>query len=395
MGAGAAVASNVMSSIRMKTMSRAVSSFGRWTQNRPEPVAEMPSQVEAPATVVDLSAIENQGYIADVYMFADSLIGRSTNTLVRLSTHKSTGTPRAIKQYTLNVPGVNLESLKREVMLFKDVRNHPNIIRMHETFKDKLNFYVVFELCEGLRLFDHILEAETHTEQETATVMQQMIAAVEYMHSQMICHRDIKPEHVLLKQKGSLLDCLVKLIDFKTAVEFGAPGQIFNERAGTPYYCSPQVHQGRYTELTDMWACGVTAYLMLLGYPDEDRRELESRGPTRGVDVIELLPYHFKFSAADWQELSPGVNQLLSRLLAERELDRWPAKAAAKSEWLLRQAPQPVGTRVQVAGDAIGLEKMRTSPYVEQLQRCRTHTKDEAAELLIAPKVSPSKASKS
>lgn len=51
---------------------------------------------------------------------------------------------------------------------------------MYETFKDKLHFYVVFEcgsqkdtiqmnsrrLCEGLRVFDYIMESEAHTEQE-------------------------------------------------------------------------------------------------------------------------------------------------------------------------------------------------------------------------------------
>jgi len=347
----------------------------------------MHSRVEAPTTIIDLSGVENPGYIADVYTFSDTLIGKSLNTLVRLSTHKRSAQARAIKQYTLSGPGVDLEALKREVMLFKDVRAHPNIVRMHEAFKDKLNFYVVFELCEGMRLFDHIMEAESHTEQETASVMQQLIGAVEYMHSRLICHRDIKPEHVLLKQKGSLLRCRVKVIDFKTASEFANPEHVFQERKGTPYYCSPQVHLGQYTESCDVWACGVIAYLMLLGYPETDKRQLESNGPTRKVDVIQLLPVKFEFSYTDWADLSPGVSQLLSRLLAERESDRWPAKAAAKSEWLLKQAPQPVGTRVQIAGDAIGLEKMRTSLYADQLRK--SATREDETEELMASKVVP------
>lgn len=75
--------------------------------------------------------------------------------------------------------------------------------RMHETFKDKLHFYVVFEplpklfhfeigrafshfvstpevfrLCEGLRVFDYIMEAETHTEQEISTFSPRKQSAV-------------------------------------------------------------------------------------------------------------------------------------------------------------------------------------------------------------------------
>ena len=45
---------------------------------------------------------------------------------------------------------------------------------------------------------------------------------------------------VILKEKGSLTRCHVKVIDFKTATEFLAPGYVFTDRVGTPYYCSPQ-----------------------------------------------------------------------------------------------------------------------------------------------------------
>eukprot|EP00913_Durusdinium_trenchii_P000224 g205.t1 len=348
-----------MGAFRMASMSKAVSSFSRWNNARNEqPDSELiKAQVEAPLTIIDLTGIENPGYIADVYIFADGLIGRSVCSMVpcqavvlhrwkrasdrrtetRQSTHKQLGVSRAIKQYILGMPSVDIEALKREVMLLKDVRAHPNIVRMHETFKDKLHFYVVFELCEGLRVFDYIMDAETHTEQdgqlrlhisawwgnlpshgETANVVQQVVAGVDYMHSRLICHRDIKPEHVLLKEKGSLTNCQAKIIDFKTASEFVAPGYVFTERAGTPYYCSPQVYQGRYTESCDLWTCGVLAYLMLIGYPEADQRQWDSKGPTRGKDVLELLPYRLEFSPSDWADLSPGVNQFLSRLLADR-----------------------------------------------------------------------------
>jgi len=371
-------------------MSKAVSSFSRWNNARAEQPDELlKSHVEAPSTIIDLTGIENIGYIADVYMFSDGLIGRSALAMIRQSTHKQLGVSRAVKQYTLGLPGVDVELLKREVMLLKDVRAHPNIVRMYETFKDKLHFYVIFELCEGLRVFDYIMESETHTEQETASVVQQVVQAVDYMHSRLICHRDIKPEHVLLKEKGSLTRCVAKVIDFKTATEFLAPGHVFTERIGTPYYCSPQVYQGRYTESCDLWSCGVLAYLLLLGYPEADKRQLESKGPTRGKNVLELLPYKLEFSHADWADLSPGVNQFLCRLLADKETDRWPAKAASKCDWLVRQAPQPVGTRVQVAGDAIGLEKLRTSEFADELQRSQARQKrlEEHREELLASKV--------
>ena len=54
------------------------------------------------------------------------------------------------------------------------------------------------ELCRGGELFERILEAGFFTEMEAATVMRQVIQGVAYMHSRGVCHRDLRPENLLL-----------------------------------------------------------------------------------------------------------------------------------------------------------------------------------------------------
>eukprot|EP00930_Biecheleria_cincta_P051593 TRINITY_DN36790_c0_g1_i1.p1 TRINITY_DN36790_c0_g1~~TRINITY_DN36790_c0_g1_i1.p1 ORF type:complete len:414 (+),score=68.92 TRINITY_DN36790_c0_g1_i1:31-1242(+) len=355
------------------------------------PRQEEETQLQA----IDLTGIENPGLISSFYLFSDNLLGRSADTLVRLSTHKATKRNRAIKQHSLKSQERTPYMIKQQVMLLRDVRAHPNIIRLHEIFEDKVNLYEILEYCAGGRIFDHIMETEEyHTEREAACVSQQVFKAVEYMHSRLVCHRDIKPEHVLVKEKGGLDGCECKVIDFSFAKEFSRPGHIFRDRVGTPYYCSPQVHQGRYTEICDIWACGVIVYLMLLGYPEDARSRLQTVGGfSRGKDLTMLLKGKFTFSPIDWTGLSTGVGDLLQKVLTDRETERPGAKAALSHEWLTKQAPQPLGTRIQIAGEScVGLTPVRTSAYAHQLIKQKAikawRPGDDVIEALEGPKVS-------
>lgn len=40
-----------------------------------------------------------------------------------------------------------------------------------------------------------------------------------------------------------------------------------NEPVGTPYYIAPDILNGDYTEVVDMWALGVVLYMMVSGLP--------------------------------------------------------------------------------------------------------------------------------
>merc|ERR1719343_844273 len=137
--------------------------------------------------------------------------------------------------------------------------DHPNIVRLFETFEDERFGYLVMEFCAGGDFFDIVGRHSRYTERDVAVVMQQVLNATAHMHRSLICHRDLKPDNVLFLTKHLISRNTVKVADFGLSCAF-QPGEEMREVAGTSFYIAPQVLAGRYDNACDLWSCGVMAY---------------------------------------------------------------------------------------------------------------------------------------
>ena len=107
----------------------------------------------------------------------------------------------------------DLENLHREVEVMAKV-DHPNIVKYFETYNDKVNLYLVMELCTGGELLQKVTESgKPMGEAELAAQMSKLFKALVHCHQQNIVHRDIKPENIMFGADGE-----IKLIDFGFAV---------------------------------------------------------------------------------------------------------------------------------------------------------------------------------
>eukprot|EP00913_Durusdinium_trenchii_P027968 g26223.t1 len=89
--------------------------------------------------------IENTGKIADHYQMDKKKLGEGSYGSVSKATNISTKAIRAIA-----------------IMKMMD---HPNIIKLYESFEDLRNIYLVMELCAGGELFDRIIESGHFSEE--------------------------------------------------------------------------------------------------------------------------------------------------------------------------------------------------------------------------------------
>jgi len=275
--------------------------------------------------------------ITEYYDLDKKKLGEGSYGSVCKAKNKSTQTIRAIKTIA-KAQMKNTERFKMEIAIMK-MMDHPNIIKLFESFEDHRNIYLVMEICSGGELFDKIIESGHFTEVQCAVLMHQIVRAIFYMHENHICHRDLKPENFLFVSKDPIEKSTLKVIDFGLSCKFET-NQVLTTKAGTPYYVAPQVLAGKYDHLSDLWSVGVIMYVMLCGYPP-------FFGETDAEVLSKVRLGNFSFNAADWKNVSEDAKNLIRMLLKMNPRDRYTAEQALNHEWIKNKAPKSQGVALQ------------------------------------------------
>mmetsp|Transcript_19183 Transcript_19183/g.35037 ORF Transcript_19183/g.35037 Transcript_19183/m.35037 type:complete len:484 (-) Transcript_19183:373-1824(-) len=258
------------------------------------------------------------------------LIGESLSSEIRSCVHKETKTKRAVKVIRKTVKTSKKEEIHREIEILKTL-DHPNILRLFELFEDEKRFYIVTEALRGRELFEEILRRGSFNENDTASIMHQLLSAVNYLHQNKIAHRDLKPENILLE--GST-EINITLIDFGSAISF--LNRELKGTIGSTYYISPEVLTGTYNEKCDIWSCGVILYILIAGSaPFDGKSETEIFGRIRAGS--------FSMDQPVWHNVTDEAKQLISGLLTFNPDLRLTASAALDHPWFEMYRNQALG----------------------------------------------------
>jgi eukaryotic-like serine/threonine-protein kinase len=155
--------------------------------------------------------------------------------------------------------------LEREMLAALD---HPNIARLMDggTTPDGQPFFVM-ELVDGVPI-DAYCDEHRLSIDERLDLFRKVCAGVQYAHENLVIHRDIKPDNILVTKDG-----VPKLLDFgvaKILSRDGAPPEDPAASAAswmmTPDYASPEQVGGRpSTTATDVYSLGVLLHVLLTG----------------------------------------------------------------------------------------------------------------------------------
>ncbi|KAJ1927879.1 hypothetical protein IWQ60_002570 [Tieghemiomyces parasiticus] len=154
--------------------------------------------------------------------------------------------------------------INNEIMILKS--NHcPNLVdyRSCHLFDDSL--YIVYEYM-GVGSLTDLLEGYPEScmsEPLMARVCVDVLNGLDYLHSNLRVHRDIRSDNLLINDRGH-----IKITDFGMAVQLTpeAPTQV--AVIGTPYWMSPEIAKGRpHDTKCDIWSFGIVAVEMAQGQP--------------------------------------------------------------------------------------------------------------------------------
>jgi formylglycine-generating enzyme required for sulfatase activity len=204
-----------------------------------------------------------------VYLGYDPQLDREV--ALKVAKPGTLGTPKRVRRFL------------REARAAGNLR-HPNIVPLFETGEDAGRHFLVSAFIHGRTLgavSDAAREAGGLPLREAAGIGRRLAEALGYAHSEGIIHRDVKPENVMVDEKGEPL-----LMDFGLASR--ADPEDGEERltqqgvaVGTPSYMAPEQARADLTTVgpaADQYALGCTLFELLTG-----------RTPFAGPPEVQLL----------------------------------------------------------------------------------------------------------
>ena len=146
--------------------------------------------------------------------------------------------------------------------------SHPNVVSVFDQGQDRLDGhvsrpYIVMEYVDGRTLRDVINREAPVPPLRALELIEPVLAALASAHDAGLVHRDVKPENVLISDRGQL-----KVADFGLAKAISSQTSTATQGLliGTVSYLPPElVLSGRADARSDVYSAGVVLFELLTG----------------------------------------------------------------------------------------------------------------------------------
>uniref|UniRef100_A0A8C7F5C5 cyclin-dependent kinase n=1 Tax=Oncorhynchus kisutch TaxID=8019 RepID=A0A8C7F5C5_ONCKI len=226
-------------------------------------------QLSSPTFDQPLSRLSRRASLSEIgfgkletYIKLDKL-GEGTYATVFKGRSKLTDNLVALKEIRLeHEEGAPCTAI-REVSLLKDLK-HANIVTLHDIVHTDKSLTLVFEYLDK-DLKQYMDDCGNIMSMHNVKIfLFQILRGLAYCHKRKVLHRDLKPQNLLINERGEL-----KLADFGLARAKSVPTKTYSNEVVTLWYRPPDVLLGssEYSTQIDMWGVGCIFYEMAAGRP--------------------------------------------------------------------------------------------------------------------------------
>ncbi|XP_018583704.2 serine/threonine-protein kinase STK11-like [Scleropages formosus] len=222
-------------------------------------------------------------------------------------------------------------NVEKEILLLRRLR-HKNVIELVDVLynEEKQKMYMVMEYCVcGMQeMLDSIPEKRFPVFQAHGYFCQ-LLDGLEYLHSQGIVHKDIKPGNLLLTKDGSL-----KISDLGVAEALHpfADDDTCYTSQGSPAFQPPEIANGqdKFSGFkVDIWSAGVTLYNITT-----------SLYPFEGDNIYKLFENIGKGDYSIPEDCGPLLSDLLRGMLEHDPVKRFSMQHIRQHNWVRKKHPQ-------------------------------------------------------
>jgi serine/threonine protein kinase len=268
--------------------------------------APPPSVAPAASSATAASTRDGRMSIAEGYKLIKRLGGGSFGEVWRAEAPG--GIEVAVKIITRPLDDETSQRELQSLELIKRLR-HPYLLSTQAYWSLEDRLFIAMELADG-SLSDRLKECRKAEQlgippAELLGYFREAAEAVDYLNSQNVQHRDLKPDNILLLQHH------VKVADFGLARLQENMRSVAATFCGTPAFMAPEVWKGKISTHSDQYSLALTYIQVRLG-----------RQPFPSRDLHQLMMEHLE-GTPDLAPLSDAEQRALLKALAKDPAQRY------------------------------------------------------------------------
>ena len=220
-----------------------------------------------------------------------------------------------------------IDKMKEEIQILKKL-HHENIVKYYGHIETINELFIKMEYLKYGTLRDWIKQNKNNiSEEEASIIIKKILSAIDYLHQNQICHRDLKPQNIMFSKENDLNS--IKIIDFGLSLQ-NFDFLLNSDYCGTLTYMAPELIERKSYDLSiDIWSIGIIMFKLL----NKGEHPFYTQNDSNKIFLRNLKENKRKeFNT----KVSYLAINLVNKLLQHDPIKRYKANEALKHPWITR-----------------------------------------------------------